>query len=132
MAEESLRLDKWLWFARFCKSRSRATQLCRTGHIRVNDIVIKKPSHPIVVGDTLILRRKSLRENEELILRVRALGNRRGPSPEAQALYKDLTPANSVEMTAARLTNRVAAREPGAGRPTKRERRVLDRWLDTQ
>ncbi len=131
MTEEGLRLDKWLWFARFFKSRSLATGACRSGHIRINDILTKKPSQQIVIGDILTLTSKTSDGPEVKTIRICALGARRGPAPEAQALYDDLTPIAIAPNAATRWAERVAPRDAGAGRPTKRERRILDRWRDT-
>ncbi len=121
MSSESLRLDKWLWFARFLKSRTMAADLCAHGRVRVSGRVVSKPSQTIKVGDVLTFPLGP----HIRVIEVKALGVRRGPAPEAQALYADLSPpqprAKEDRLPA------VAAREPGAGRPTKAERRAIDR-----
>jgi ribosome-associated heat shock protein Hsp15 len=117
----TLRLDKWLWFARFFKSRSLATRLCAAGKVRVNRIVATKAHQPIRPGDVLTFPQgRQIR-----VIKVVALGARRGPAGEAQRLYADLapetrTPENAVPALA------LASREPGSGRPTKKERRAID------
>ena len=88
-ARPVLRLDKWLWQARFVKSRSLAVALIGTGHLRVNGQPVSKPAHSIGEGDVLTL---PLAGRVRLI-RVLALGLRRGPAPEAQSLYADLDAA---------------------------------------
>ena len=81
---ESLRIDKWLWHARFCKTRSIAQAKAESGHIRLNGNRVEKPSAQVRPGDVMTLTAG----HEVLVLRVLALGERRGPAPEARALYE--------------------------------------------
>ncbi|MFZ5792311.1 MAG: RNA-binding S4 domain-containing protein [Pseudomonadota bacterium] len=123
----SLRLDKWLWFARFCKSRSLAAKLCASGHIRLSgepgsSAHVAKPSQTVRPGDVLTFPLG----RQVRVVRVLALGSRRGPAAEARALYEDLTPP---QPKTGPLQGR---RDPGSGRPTKRERRQIDRLLDEE
>lgn len=122
-ADESLRLDKWLWFARFCKSRSLATAMCRRGQVRVNRAAVRKPNRSVRVGDVITFAQGP----RIRVVRIAALGVRRGPAAEAQALYEDLSPP--VPAREVREPG-VAARERGSGRPTKRERRAMDHLRD--
>src|SRR5262245_51549548 len=86
-SEESVRLDRWLWAARFYKTRSLAHAACEGGKVDVNGQAAK-PSRSVRAGDRV---RVTLGEwRRELV--VRALGDRRGPAPEARALYEDLSP----------------------------------------
>jgi len=120
---DSLRIDKWLWHARFRKSRALAQALCADGCVTVNGATIAKSSAQVRPGDEIVLILGPIRRR----LRVLALGERRGPAPEAQALYEDLAPPERLhDPTMASAP--VAPRDPGAGRPTKRERRALDRF----
>ncbi|MCX5571561.1 RNA-binding S4 domain-containing protein [Kaistia nematophila] len=114
MSEETgrQRIDKWLWFARFAKSRSIAQKLVTGGKVRVNRDKIDAPSRLVRPGDVLTL---SL-ERQVRVVKILDPGMRRGPAPEAQRLYEDLTPP-------AILTEPVVRNGP---RPTKRDRRVLD------
>ncbi len=80
----SLRIDKWLWHARFAKTRAIAQMRCEAGHIRLNGNRIEKSSHPVRVGDTLTIPTAK----EAIAVRVLALGIRRGPPAEARALYE--------------------------------------------
>jgi ribosome-associated heat shock protein Hsp15 len=123
MPEPSLRLDKWLWFARKVKTRSKATRLVRDGKIRVNRDKVSKASHTIRVGDVVT----ATISTRVLVLEILQLGNRRGPAVDAELLYKDLTPAPIPQ---AAIRPRRPEREKGSGRPTKRERRQTDklRW----
>jgi ribosome-associated heat shock protein Hsp15 len=81
----SLRLDQWLWFARFVKSRSRASRLCTAGVVTVNGLAVRRANHTIRVGDTIVILQGVLVRT----IRVRALGERRGPPPEARSLYEE-------------------------------------------
>ena len=83
-----LRLDKWLWQARFFKSRGLSTELIESGHCRVNGQRTKKPGHGICIGDVLTFAQGT----RIRVVRVQALGLRRGPASEAQLLYLDLDP----------------------------------------
>ncbi len=116
------RLDQWLWHARIFKSRSLAGRQCRGRKVRVNGIASTKASHMITPGDVLTLQKA----NRVRIFRVLALGKRRGPAPEAQQLYEDISPPPPPREERV-LTRPPAARTPGGGRPTKKERRETDR-----
>lgn len=118
-----VRVDKWLWAARFFKSRSLAAAACDGGKVDVNRNAAK-PAKLIRSGDTL---RITLPRGKKII-KVLALAERRGPALRAQLLYEDLTPPAPPEPLA--MTPPVYRRQ-GAGRPTKRERRLLEqlsRW----
>ncbi len=120
-----MRLDKWLWAARFYKTRSLATEEVGKGRAQVNGQPAK-PSRELKPGDRLDLRQgDSLRT-----LEVKALSQVRGPAPVAQALYEE-TPDSIARREKAAEQRRVAA-EPAQtieqGRPTKRDRRKLADW----
>src|SRR4051794_19971972 len=84
--ETAIRLDKWLWQARFCKTRGIAARMIAEGAVRVNAVRVTKPATIVHVGDGLSFAQgRAVRA-----LRIRALGTRRGPAPEARALYLDL------------------------------------------
>lgn len=85
MSEDRLRLDKWLWHARFLKSRSQAADLVDQGEVAVNGMVVRRPAHAVKPGDIVAF---ALGRHYRVV-RVLALGERRGPAPEAQALYED-------------------------------------------
>ncbi len=83
---ETQRVDKWLWYARFFKTRTRATEVCRKQRIRVNRAVITKPNHLLREGDVLTFpQASSIR-----VVRVLKLGERRGSAPEARTLFEDI------------------------------------------
>jgi ribosome-associated heat shock protein Hsp15 len=90
-AAPKLRLDKWLWQARFFKSRSLAAEVIEAGSVRVNGTRISRPGRDVIEGDTLTFPQgRRIR-----LVRVLALGQRRGPVTEAQSLYLDLDPDTS-------------------------------------
>ncbi len=105
----TIRLDKWLWHVRAVKTRALAAKLVRAG-VRVNGQRVTKPAAQVGPGDTLTFAQG----DRVRVLRLRAVGTRRGPAPEARALYDDLSPPPP-------------ARDPGAPvrgpRPDKRDRR---------
>ena len=122
MNEPSLRLDKWLWYARFFKTRSIASGVCNAGQLRVGGGIVSKAHQKVRVGDVLTFPQgRHIR-----VIKVLALATRRGPAAEAQTLYEDLNPP-SPESRLPRDAARSAQRAPGAGRPTKRDRRLLEK-----
>lgn len=115
MSTEKLRVDKWLWQARFFKTRTLAAAQVSGGHVRVNGTKIAKPAYQVSPGDVLtFVQGRAVR-----VVRIEALGQRRGPAPEAQALYSDLSPPAPPKPP----TN---PGYEGKGRPSGRERRQLD------
>jgi ribosome-associated heat shock protein Hsp15 len=96
-AQPRLRLDKWLWQARFFKGRDLAADMITSGHCRINSQPCRKPGHGVQTGDTLTFPQA----DRIRVIRVIALGYRRGPAPEAQSLYLDLdAPASDLESPA--------------------------------
>ena len=125
-AETSIRVDRWLWFARFFKSRSLAAKLVQGRKVRLNSVLIAKPSVSIKSGDVLTFPQgKEIR-----VIKVLEIGTRRGPAPEAQALYEDLSPKEDKPKSDGDVTISNKARferERGTGRPTKADRRALEK-----
>jgi ribosome-associated heat shock protein Hsp15 len=132
-SEATLRADKWLWFARFFKSRSIASQICQAGKLRLSGQGVVKAHYKVKVGDVLTFPQgRHIR-----VVKVVALGTRRGPASEAQALYEDLKPpvpeSRLPKGTPDALSSAATARrDPGAGRPTKRDRRALERLREEE
>ncbi len=120
-----MRLDKWLWAARFYKTRSLASEQIGKGRVSVND-AIAKASRELHIGDRITLRQGDF----DRTVVVQALSEIRGPAPVAQALYCE-TP-QSVKAREAALQARKIGAEPARtieqGRPTKRDRRKLAEW----
>jgi ribosome-associated heat shock protein Hsp15 len=117
----SLRLDKWLWHARFARTRSLAAKLVSEARFRINGNPTEKAHHAVRPGDVLTFPLGP----HIRVIKVLALGVRRGSAPEARTLYEDLEPPQPKPP--APEDPPVAVREDGAGRPTKRERRAIDR-----
>lgn len=115
----AMRVDKWLWHARFFKTRTLATRLAAAGNIRINGQKQCRASAAIRVGDVLTF---PLNRHIRLI-EVVALSQRRGPAAEAQALYIDRDPPQ-VKKRDEKMVTQTAFREAGSGRPTKKQRRA--------
>ena len=131
--KETQRLDKWLWFARLAKTRTLATEFVLSGKVRVNRVRVDKPSCAVRVDDVLtVVVARRVR-----VLKVLGLGLRRGPASAACTLYQELTaaaaplkpqPKMSLQESSARRNEvRPGVRPSGAGRPTKKERRDIER-----
>jgi ribosome-associated heat shock protein Hsp15 len=119
---ERVRIDKWLWAARFFKTRSAATEAVLGGHVQVGGERVK-PAKEIRVGDTIGIRRGELRWTVD----VTGIADRRGPASVAAALYEE-TPDSLAERERQRLERRLT-RPLGAdlgARPTKQARRRID------
>jgi ribosome-associated heat shock protein Hsp15 len=125
MNETRVRLDKWLWAARFFKTRSLAAEEADRGRVKVNGAAAK-PAREVRVGDRIVLRQGTI----ERCVDVAALSSVRGPAAVAQALYRE-TPESIAARAQAAEARRLAP-EPAAaieqGRPTKRDRRHLADW----
>lgn len=119
----SLRIDKWLWQARFFKTRSLAAKLVSGGKLRINGTRISKPARTVSAGDTLTFAQGDTIR----VIRIVALGARRGPATEAQTLFTDLEPPKPRRASDSTQVVR-------KGRPDKRDRRTLlqNRWLDLE
>jgi len=106
---QTQRIDKWLWFARFFKTRGLASKTVTGGHLRINSNRITKASHGVGAGDVL-----TFAQGDRIrVIEIKDLGKRRGPAPEAQKLYCDLTPPEPPKDDRPRV----------GPRPTKKERR---------
>lgn len=112
----SVRVDKWLWAARMYKTRTLATSASKAGHVKINGNVAKS-STKVKLGDNIV----TLTAGGKRILEVIALAELRGPATFAQTLYIDNTPEPEPDIAPPRF-------ERGQGRPTKRDRRKLQRF----
>jgi ribosome-associated heat shock protein Hsp15 len=108
---EKMRVDKWLWHARFFKTRGVATKMVSGGHLRVNGNHVTKPAFNVGAGDTLTFPQAK----QTRVVQIIATSTRRGPAPEAQALYDDQTPVQDYVPPSPKFE--------GKGRPTKKDRR---------
>lgn len=117
-----LRVDKWLWHARFFRTRGLAAELAGSGRLRLNGEHVLKPAQTVRPGDVLTFPQgRRIR-----VVRIVALGLRRGPAAEAAGLYDDLEPRPASAAAAPDPAAPVAERAPGTGRPTKKARRKMD------
>ena len=117
---ETLRLDKFLFQARFVKSRALASKLCEEGRVRVDGVPVAKAHYPVRPGDVLTFPQgRAIR-----VVKVLALPSRRGPAPEARALYEELFPDGAV--TSACAPSGPMLTEPGARAETPREKRAAE------
>ena len=118
---EKIRLDTWLWYARFYKSRSLSSKAILSGKLRVNSDKIIKPASKVKKNDVLTINHVKLVR----VIEVQSLGARRGPASEAQKLYKDLledeTGASNIKYVSEK------SKKDTNKRPTKKDRRILDK-----
>lgn len=121
----SLRIDKWLQVARVFKTRSLATRACNLGHVKVNGAVIK-PHRALALGDRVEVR---LSHDWSRTLIVKELRDKPLRKAEVPTLFEDLSPPRPrLDAVERALRKAPASRDRGQGRPTKRERRDLERW----
>lgn len=124
---DKLRIDKWLWAARFYKTRTLAVEEINKGRVRVNDQEAK-PAREVKVGDTVALRQGPVTRT----LRVRGISSQRGSAPVAQQLYEET--AESLALKALAAEQRRIGQDPASsqehGRPTKRDRRDIEKVQD--
>ena len=118
---ESIRADKWLWATRFFKTRGRAAEVCMEGKVKRNGHPMK-PSSPVQAGDLLEI--PFMEGPGVRMISVKAVIEKRVGAPEAQACYQDLTAPEVYEALKLWMT---AKREAAGGRPTKRNRREIDK-----
>jgi len=110
-----IRLDKWLWYARFLKSRTSASKLCSAGSVRINSQRTLKAHSLVRVGDVLTFPQG----NKIRVVRIMQLGKRRGPATEAEELYSELGRTETQK--------ELIKKHPGR-RPTKKDRRDIERF----
>ena len=118
-----MRLDKWLWAARFFKTRSLAQQAIGAGRVKLNQGRVK-PSHELKVGDAIVVRVSEL----EWQVKIRALSDKRGAAEQARKLYEESEASRAERQR--RMDLRRWGTEPSSklkGRPTKRDRRLLEK-----
>jgi ribosome-associated heat shock protein Hsp15 len=122
---EAGRIDKWLWAVRLFKTRSLATDACRAGSVTVNDQP-SKPSRDVRAGEVVVVRQGLIRRT----LVVRAIPPGRVGARLVAIYCEDRTPPAEFERARAQRVQQFLARAKGSGRPTKRDRRLLDRLFD--
>ena len=120
-----VRIDKWLWAARVFKTRSLATQACDQGRILIDDQPVKA-SRIVRVSDVVKVKRTGI----TIVLQVIACIDKRVGAKLVPDIYKDLTPEEEIIEFRTRAARLSGYRDPGAGRPTKKDRRALDDFFD--
>ena len=120
---ETMRIDKWLWSARFFKSRADAQRMVTSGRLRLNSEIMSKP-HRLVKPDDVLTFPKA---DDIRVIKILAMATHRGPATETAMLYDDLDPPQPKVKSTKDDTRPFEHRERGSGRPTKRERRKIDR-----
>lgn len=123
-ASASHRLDKWLWAIRLFKSRSLAADACRAGSVEINDQPAK-PAREVKPGEQVVVRQGLMKRTLQVVAVPRS---RVGPKLVAEYVT-DLTPPDEFEKARDHRVQQMLAREKGSGRPTKRDRRLLDQLL---
>ncbi|HJU21130.1 MAG TPA: RNA-binding S4 domain-containing protein [Casimicrobiaceae bacterium] len=122
--DERIRIDKWLWTARFYRTRTLAADAIESGQVRIDDARVKR-SHPVRIGSRVNIRKGDLAWDVEVL----GVSERRGPAPDAARLYHETS--ESAEARERMLAARANARSLRAsGRPTKRDRRKLQDFLN--
>lgn len=114
------RIDKWLWYARVVRTRQAAAALATSGHVRINGQRVEAASRPVRPGDVVTVAL----DRTVRVLKVLGFAERRGSAEDARALCEPVETVGAAEPAAPSP----ARREAGAGRPTKRERRAIDRF----
>jgi ribosome-associated heat shock protein Hsp15 len=121
MSEESTRIDKWLWAVRIYKTRSQASEACKKGRVIVNGIQVK-PSRIIKAGETVFIRKPPV----VYTYKVKGLLQKRQSAKVAREYYEDLTSVE--ELNKLKISEKLFfSRVKGSGRPTKKERRTMDK-----
>lgn len=120
-----VRIDKWLWATRWFKTRSLASEACQSGKIKVNG-VNAKPATNVQIGHQVQLNKNGIR----YVLQVEGLIEKRVGAPEAQKCYTDLTPPEERERLNPAFYLPFELRDRGTGRPTKRERREIEKFKE--
>lgn len=123
--DSAARLDKWLWAVRIFKSRALATDACRAGSVTINELPAK-PGRDVHAGETVCVRQGLVMRT----LRVVGAPRSRVGAKLVAEFCTDLTPASEWEKVKEQRLQHVLAREKGSGRPTKRDRRLLDRLFE--
>ncbi len=122
MAETAeVRIDKWLWAARVFKTRALALEACKAGHVKINEQAVK-PGRPVRLGETIVARTPGPTRT----LRVVGIADKRVGAGLVGTLLDDLTPPEEWDRVRLSIAQQVLTRPRGSGRPTKRDRRLLD------
>ena len=120
-----VRVDKWLWAMRIFKTRSMATEACRKGHVTMAGLPVK-PSRSIHEGEIIKVRKSPVTRT----FRILQLAEKRMAASLTLSFIEDITPPEELEILDVQKNMRWIVRDPGTGRPTKKERRDIDEFFD--
>lgn len=123
-ARKKVRLDRWLWAVRLFKTRSLAVEGCRSGHVKIEGEPVK-PSRPVREGEVITVQQGAIRR----VVRVIGLLEKRVGAKLAPDFVEDLTPPEEYEKLKETLAQRILKRDRGEGRPTKKDRRQIEKLL---
>lgn len=123
--EEGIRIDRWLWAARIYKTRSKAADACKKGRILMDNQPVK-PSRLVREGDVVVVRRMPVIHT----FRIKQITGKRVSPKGVEDLMEDLTPREEKEKLLQKNTTTLFIRRRGEGRPTKKERRIIDRYMN--
>jgi ribosome-associated heat shock protein Hsp15 len=124
LSDDRQRIDKWLWHARVVRTRGAAAALAASGHVRLNGVRVDAPAKAVKAGDVVTIALDA----RVRVLKVTGFAARRGAAAAGRALYDDLAPPAAADPSGRPAPPAVAAREPGSGRPTKQDRRAIERF----
>jgi ribosome-associated heat shock protein Hsp15 len=124
---DSVRLDKWLWAVRVYKTRSQATEACRSGHVKIGQVSVKA-AREVRLQEIITVRLDKLTRT----LRVTALIEKRVSGTQAKACVDDLTPPAEYEAAREMARQEQLSRPKGMGRPTKKDRRLITRFVQRE
>jgi ribosome-associated heat shock protein Hsp15 len=119
------RIDKWLWAVRIFKTRTDASEACKKGRVLVNNVQVK-PSRDIKIGDVVTVRRPPI----NYVYNVVGLIENRQPAKNVPLYAENITPQEELDMLKIQRSTLFVQRDRGAGRPTKKERRDIDRFVE--
>ncbi|MDR1593932.1 MAG: RNA-binding S4 domain-containing protein [Prevotellaceae bacterium] len=121
----NLRIDKWLWAVRIFKTRTEASEACRKGRVLVNDVQVK-PSREVKIGDEITVKRPPV----SYVYRVTGLVENRQPAKNVPLYAENITPQEELDMLKVQKGTLFVQRDRGSGRPTKKERRDIDKVME--
>jgi len=122
---EVVRIDKWLWAVRIYKTRSLATEACRKGHVSIGNLPVK-PSRAVHINEIIKVRKSPIVRT----FKVLGLAEKRMSAKLTEDFIEDITPPEELELQEMQKNMRWITRDPGTGRPTKKDRRELDDFFD--
>ncbi|MBR4391583.1 MAG: RNA-binding S4 domain-containing protein [Bacteroidales bacterium] len=125
MEENGVRIDKWLWAARLFKTRAIATDAIKGGKVKIDDAPVK-PSRDVKEGDIIQVQIEQLHK----VVQVKTVIKNRVPAKQVPEVYTDLTPKEEYERIEFMHAFKSEYRDRGAGRPTKKERRMIEKMKD--